>query len=375
MKIVLVSGFLNNHLLPICEIFTRNCNFIFIATENRKDKFLENRASIERPYVIHDYIKNEEQKCLDAVVNADVAIFGGSSSKFLEIRKSLNKLSYIYSERVFKRGQYRRFYPPTRKILKKYFINNNNNVYTLCASSYLAADIKLLGFQADKCFKFGYFPLIHKFNIEDLLNRKFNDSDKRLKLLYVGRLLRWKKVDTLIHMCRILEDRNIDYDLNIVGEGVERPKLEEVTTKLKLKNVYFRGNKSIDYVAKLMKDSHILYLPSSKYEGWGAVVNEALGYGCVVIESDAAGSARYLINDGVNGYIVHDNSPEGYLDCTMKYLKADNKMDLHIAAYNTIWNKWNAEVAVNRFIEVSNSILNGAQYVEFADGPMSKDSK
>src|SRR5262249_32859433 len=47
----------------------------------------------------------------------------------------------------------------------------------------------------------------------------------------------------------------------------------------------------------------VFVLPS-RHDGWGVVVNQALGAGLPVIASDAVGAGLDLVEDGVNGLIV-----------------------------------------------------------------------
>lgn len=47
---------------------------------------------------------------------------------------------------------------------------------------------------------------------------------------------------------------------------------------------------------------------SDRFEGWGAVANESLANGCVLVASDAIGSSPYLISDGVNGFMFKSAS-------------------------------------------------------------------
>lgn len=373
MKIVFVSGFLNNHLLPLCEALNERADFNFIATEQREGVNRENRDALERPYVLHDYIADEENQCQQVITAADIAILGGSSDKYLTIRKAVNKPAFIYSERVFKKGRIRRFYPPTRNKLRNAYIANNEKLFVLCASSYLAGDIALLGFDTLRCFKFGYLPKIKRHSLDEVLASKSLSNSEPLKLLYVGRLLKLKKIDNLLKMCSLLDNKGVKYTLDIIGEGPERAKLEKMKKKLRLENVVFQGPKPIDLVYEQMLKSNILYLPSNYYEGWGAVVNEALGCGCAVIATASCGSARYIIDEGKNGYIAVPNSPNSLLECTLHYISSPNKKELHRNAYDTVWQKWNADIASERLITVSEAIINNQPVPGYQDGPLSLD--
>ena len=67
--------------------------------------------------------------------------------------------------------------------------------------------------------------------------------------------------------------------------------------KLKLKDkIHFLGTKPQTEVPTYMQQADIFILPSV-YDGWGAVVNEALQAGCYVICSDAAGASDLILQD------------------------------------------------------------------------------
>lgn len=371
MKIVFVAGFLNNHVLPICEEFLRYNEFTFISTQDWKDGKNENKAPLEREFVLHDFVREERPLCIQIVKEADIAIFGGNSDFYLNIRKKLKKLSYIYCENLFKRGRYRIVYPPLLIYLYKKFCTKNENLKVLCASSHLPEDLMLLRFPRQQCFKFGYFPKIQKNDLTYLLRSKSITNGGILKLLYVGRLLKWKCVNNVIECAHLLKQNGIKFELNIIGDGPEKQFLEYLKDKYNLEETIFHGLLPNNVVADFMRMSDILYLSSNKYEGWGAVVNEALGNACVVIASSFCGSTNYLINDNENGYITQTNSPKALYDKTLKYFNQKNKRALHINAYNSIWDLWNEKTATQRLIEISKGILNNYS-VKILNGPLSQ---
>ena len=52
MKIALVSGFLNDHLLPLCEELNKNCEFHFIATQDLTNHPQQYKQELSKPYII-----------------------------------------------------------------------------------------------------------------------------------------------------------------------------------------------------------------------------------------------------------------------------------------------------------------------------------
>ena len=371
MKVVFVASFLNNHLLPLCLELEKKTNFCFVATEDRKDNSF-NRGAIKKDFVLNYFEENNQDECVQRVREADVAIFGGSSAELLKIRKETGKLSFVYTERFFKKGSWRRFIPSTARILKKQFIENNKKLYVLCSGSFVSKDLKLLGFDADRCFSFGYFPLLEQKDIQELLWKKNNEIPK---LLYVGRLLKLKRVDDVIKCCKMLKNENIAFELNIVGDGPERGNLEELCKRYGLYNVHFLGAKSPSDVARFMAESNALFFSSDRHEGWGAVVNEAMSNACPVIESDACGSTAYIIRDGVNGYAYSCGNVKEMFEKTKLLLENYRSPDIYAGAYNTVKDEWNASVAAERFVKICDELIQNKPITVYGTGPMSLERK
>jgi glycosyltransferase involved in cell wall biosynthesis len=113
--------------------------------------------------------------------------------------------------------------------------------------------------------------------------------------LFAGQLLNRKGVDLLFQAISALGDQ--DWRLLILGEGPQRDKLEYLARKLKINHrVEFLGNQSNLITQAWMRRADSLVLPS-RWDGWGAVVNESLLAGCPAIVSDACGSASLLRNE------------------------------------------------------------------------------
>lgn len=368
MKIALVSGFLNEHLLPICEELNKNCEFYFIATQDLTQNPQQYKQELTKPYVVRSYLS--KTKAEEIVLDCDIVIFGGSSSELLKLRKETNKISFIYTERLFKKGSWRRFIPSTAKILKNQFINNSQNLYVLCSGSFVSKDLSLIGFDTSKCFKFGYFPTVEKLSVEELLEKKNNN---KLKLLFVGRLLKWKRPIDTLKCCKKLKNAGIEFELNIIGDGPERKNLERYAQKNNLDCVNFWGSQDKTSVLNYMQQSNLCFVCSDRYEGWGAVTNESLSQACPVIISDTCGATAYMIKNGLNSFSYPVANISKLYEKTLKFAKEKDKTDFYKNAYDTIWNEWCAEIAIERFLNICNNLLNGQNPNIYINGPLSND--
>jgi glycosyltransferase involved in cell wall biosynthesis len=114
-----------------------------------------------------------------------------------------------------------------------------------------------------------------------------------VRVIFVGSLIRCKNVDLLFSALTTLKQYN--WSLAIVGDGPLRPRLESrVSTEGWRDRVTFHGLLPSDTTRRVLSDKDLLVLPSS-YDGWGAVVNEALMSGVPAVVSDAAGASDLIV--------------------------------------------------------------------------------
>jgi len=118
----------------------------------------------------------------------------------------------------------------------------------------------------------------------------------RMRILYVGRLLRIKNVELLIDAFKRLSDtRYQGWILTIVGTGPNSESLKE--RAMDDDRIRFVGSVEYLRLGEYFQASDVLVLVS-KVEPWGLVVNEALGFGLFVIASESVGSAHDLLTPG-----------------------------------------------------------------------------
>lgn len=122
-------------------------------------------------------------------------------------------------------------------------------------------------------------------------------SKERFDVLFVGRLVKEKRVDMLIEA---VENRGIK--VGVIGDGPEKGRLQRLAAGQNIRFLGFLPKQ--EQVYAYMKSSKIFVLPSIR-EGFGTTVLEALACGCPVITVKAENNAAAdLIEDGKNGFIV-----------------------------------------------------------------------
>lgn len=141
------------------------------------------------------------------------------------------------------------------------------------------------------------------------------------RISFVGSLSWRKSVDTLLISTMLAIKFGIkSFDVELIGDGPERKKLEEYCQQYNLDCVKFLGTQKQDDVPRLLASRDVLVLPSI-YDGWGAVVNEGLQQGLYVICSDKCG-AKDLLLDSRIGAVFHGGDAKDLAE-KLKYV-SDN---------------------------------------------------
>ncbi len=126
--------------------------------------------------------------------------------------------------------------------------------------------------------------------------------------LYIGRLRRYKGVETAIRALGLARERRPDLRLEIAGSGDDRARLEGVTAQLGLTDaVRYLGFVDEDRKIDLLRRCWANLFPSAK-EGWGITNVEAAACGTASLASDSPG-LRDSVRPGQTGFLVPHGDP------------------------------------------------------------------
>ena len=131
MKVAFFSNYLNHHQLPFCLAMDRltDGQFTFVATTPVP------KARLALGY--HDMNKQ---------IESDVIITGSAPEIYTMMRIKEGKLTFRYSERIYKRGIWRMFSPRGLYFMLKHHRKYRKDpLYMLCASAYTSFDYALTG--------------------------------------------------------------------------------------------------------------------------------------------------------------------------------------------------------------------------------------
>lgn len=156
-------------------------------------------------------------------------------------------------------------------------------------------------------------------NNGDYLFKKYNISNKKPVMLYIGRLDKDKNVDVIIKsLPKIL--KSIDTQLIIGGVGKLRKPLEKLAENLGVsEKVKFLGFVSDADLPNIYRIADV-FVTTGGAELQCLSALEAVSSGVPVVAADAV-AVPELVHDGVNGYLFPLNSTKGLSEGVVKILK------------------------------------------------------
>ncbi|CAG2158748.1 glycosyltransferase family 4 protein [Cupriavidus numazuensis] len=121
-------------------------------------------------------------------------------------------------------------------------------------------------------------------------------------VLAMGRLVHAKGFDVLIRAWKQVSAKAPDWNLLIHGEGEERQALTALIEELGLKdNVSLPG--ICQNAAEAYRNASVFCL-SSRYEGFGLVLIEAMAFGLPIVSTDCKRGPNELLQHGRNAWVV-----------------------------------------------------------------------
>lgn len=376
MVIAFFSNYFNHHQRPFAEAINaiEGVEYVFVCTTG----IPEFRKKLGYQEMIADYVldvtssEENRKKAVELALSADVAIFGGGKAvDYIADRLKLNKLTFNTSERRLKRGLINALSPNFLKHLYIYFrFGRKSPYYMLSCSAYTANDYNLFNAFVERCFKWAYFTQVNDLPIEEILVAK---RQTRCKIMWCSRFIDWKHPEMCIELAKRLLSEGADFEINMYGNGPLMENCRQLIMKENLSDyVFIMGYRCNDDILAAMQQHNIFLFTSDQNEGWGAVANEAMSNGCVLVGSDKIGAVPFLVKNNVNGRIFKSGDIESLYQ-TMKDLVSERTICEQLAreAYRCMKNIWSPENAAKNLLILINALKCG-QDTPIVEGPCSK---
>ncbi len=216
MRLIFISNYFNHHQHSFCDALfdALGDDFIFLEnTEMDSEKRALGWRRPERPYLKRtaNLSKGELAKYL---LDCDILFFGAVPLTLVKERLRSGKLSFFYTERVFKKGDRPSVTLP-RKLKYRYNFAKADNCFLLAAGEYCVDDFKRMGLFRDRIYSWGYFPEFREHRDKDEM---FDDKEPR-SIVWAGRFIDWKHPEMAIFAAKRLKDAGVSFTLTMVGGG------------------------------------------------------------------------------------------------------------------------------------------------------------
>lgn len=201
-----------------------------------------------------------------------------------------------------------------------------------------------------KFYQFGHFPILH-LNTKDV-----NSEIPILKFIFVGKLIPRKGIDILASLIKYLQQKYTNWKFLIIGDG----ELNEMVIDLCEREIRIEYIENINDTLEMKSkfdNNHILFLPSY-FDGWGAVVNEALSSCCSLLLSKNVYAGVALLREKENGFSFNPHKLEELYSSVDNYFNNPEILKKHFSRSKEIFSEWNHKNAALSFNNLLNEKLN-----------------
>ncbi len=295
MKISYYTNVISPHQLPLAREIAKRIgedNFEYVY----RDDLYADRLDMGWAESFPEWCVMGDENEPD-LMEADIVYTGGLRPIDLIARRvAAGKRTFYYTERWFKPygilpGRWRMFSPRYRLMAKRMVkLLNNPLCKVLTIGPWAKKDMIEIGVKESQIVDWGYYVEPSNTN-----HQPPTTNHTLLKVLWVGRMIGLKRVDTIIKAVKDIansKEMSFDIELTLVGDGISRNTLEGMVGDAP---VVFRNPQPINKIRNTMRKNDVYVLASDSNEGWGAVVNEALEEGMKVLGTFEAGASAAML--------------------------------------------------------------------------------
>jgi len=230
---------------------------------------------------------------------------------------------------------------PFRNFFRKCFLHHFDALITYSQKG--AEEYAALGVPSEKIFV--AVNAVTAAPAEPIPFRLNPENISTAQILFVGRLQSRKNIDNLIQACANLPEE-IQPQLVVVGEGPDRPRLEDLANQFYPKTT-FTGALYGEELAEQYKKADLFVLPGTG----GLAIQQAMSYGLPVITAQADGTQADLVRPTNGWQIPPDDIPalESALREALGGLR--NLRAMGTESYRIVSEEINLEQMVATFLE------------------------
>ena len=258
------------------------------------------------------------------------------------IQKILHKTPYIITEHWSRYLPGNDFSGFLRKAACKLVVRNARTVTTVTEN--LATAMKNHGLKNDN-----YVVLPNVVNLDMFhINQKCTDAINHVPtIIHISCFEdKSKNISGLLESLKIIDDKGIDFQCKLIGEGMDLDLMKEKAKELQLINkVSFTGLLQGQALADELSSGDFLVL-SSNYENMPVVILEALASGLPVVSTNVGGIKEMI--DDTKGILVEPRNKETLAEAMIKMIETHKNYDANYLR-NSVIEKYGYE-SVGRFL-------------------------
>jgi len=182
-------------------------------------------------------------------------------------------------------------------------------------------------------------------------------QDRNYDIGYIGRFEEVKNVRSFVKSVPHLLKKDENLNIFLGGDGNQKEEVLDFIEKKNLQeNIHYEGWIDHEDLPQYLNDIKLLVIPSYS-EGLPNIMLEAMACGTPVLISPV-GAVPDIVEDGKNGFILEDNSPEGIAKRVNEIMKYDeDKMNKIIENANEmVRNEFNFENVQENYREILTNI-------------------
>ena len=144
------------------------------------------------------------------------------------------------------------------------------------------------------------------------------------RLIHVGRLVKWKRVDLILEAVHRLQSKFSDIELVIVGKGPEEENLQQQAIALGIsERVRFVGGVYDPLTLGQYLHASAIYVLAGM---GGLSINDAMCFAKPVVCSVADGTEKRLVREGFNGHYFQNGDPDSLIEQLDRLLSDPDKI-------------------------------------------------
>lgn len=179
------------------------------------------------------------------------------------------------------------------------------------------------------------------------------------RAICVGRLNEQKGYEYLIDAWSIVAKKHPDWRLDVFGAGEIKTELQQMINSKGI-NMSFILNEPVSNIMEEYLESS-LYIMSSRYEGFGMVLIEAMACGVPCVSFDCPFGPSDIISNGEDGYIVEYLNSQALADGICKLIEDEELRKEMGRKGRTNVLRFSREHVMQQWVDLFDSLLKGKE--------------